>query len=61
MMLPHNRLVIGRDDNVVLVDFTPRRPDPPAPLFPGANALRQRRQTESESDFLVAPVKAAAG
>lgn len=31
--------VVGRDNNVVVVDFT-RKPDPPAPRFPGANALR---------------------
>jgi hypothetical protein len=61
MLLPHHRFVIGRDDNVVLVDFTPRMPDPPAPLFPGANALRQRPETESESQFLAGPLKAVAG
>ena len=33
-----NRYVIGREDNVVLVDF--RQTDPPAPHFPGAGALR---------------------
>jgi hypothetical protein len=31
--------VIGRDRNVVVVDFA-GRPEPPAPQFPGANALR---------------------
>ena len=30
--------VIARADNVLVVDF--RRPDPPAPQFPGAGALR---------------------
>ena len=34
-----DRYVVGRDRNVVLVDFG-RRPDPPAPRFPGAGALR---------------------
>jgi hypothetical protein len=33
---PH---VIAREDNVVRVDFS-REPDPPAPRFPGAAALR---------------------
>lgn len=31
--------VIGRDGNVIRVDFR-RNPDPPAPKFPGAAALR---------------------
>ena len=34
-----DRYVIARDGNVVRVDFARRR-DPPAPLFPGAGALR---------------------
>jgi hypothetical protein len=34
-----NRFVIGRENNVVRVDFS-REPDPPAPKFPGAGALR---------------------
>jgi hypothetical protein len=34
-----NKCVIGRDDNVVMVDFK-RKPEPPAPRFPGASALR---------------------
>jgi hypothetical protein len=33
------RYVIARESNVVRVDFT-RRPDPPAPRFPGAGGLR---------------------
>jgi hypothetical protein len=33
-----SRYVIGREDNVVVVDF--RRTNPPAPHFPGAGALR---------------------
>ena len=32
------RYVVGREDNVVIVDF--RRPDPPPPHFPSAGALR---------------------
>jgi hypothetical protein len=33
------RYVISRESNVVRVDFA-RKPDPPAPRFPGAGALR---------------------
>ena len=36
------RYVIGRENNVVLVDF--REPDPPDPKFPGAGALRGGRE-----------------
>ena len=32
--------IIGRDRNVVVVDFA-GKPEPPAPQFPGANALRE--------------------
>jgi hypothetical protein len=39
------RYVIARENNVVLVNFR-RDPDPPAPRFPGAGALR----LESEID-----------
>jgi hypothetical protein len=35
-----NRFVIGRENNVVRVDFR-RDPDPPAPRFPGASGLRE--------------------
>lgn len=34
-----SRFVIDRENNVVRVDFS-RDPDPPAPGFPGAGALR---------------------
>jgi hypothetical protein len=40
MWLMKNRSVIGRESNVVLVDFN-RKPDPPAPTFPGASGLRE--------------------
>jgi hypothetical protein len=40
-----NRFVIGRDNNVVRVDFG-RDPDPPAPTFPGANGLREVRDVD---------------
>lgn len=35
-----NRLIVGRENNVVRVDFRPD-PDPPAPKFPGASGLRE--------------------
>jgi hypothetical protein len=41
------RFVIARENNVVLVDF--RRPDPPAPDFPGAGGLRALKGPEDES------------
>jgi hypothetical protein len=34
------RCIIGRNSNVVIVDFA-GKPEPPAPRFPGANALRE--------------------
>jgi hypothetical protein len=37
-----DRYVIERQNNVLVVDF--RRPDPPAPNFPGAGALRAGAQ-----------------
>jgi hypothetical protein len=40
-----DRYVIGRENNVVVVDF--RRPDPPTPKFPGAGALRAAGSTVS--------------
>jgi len=50
--------VIRRAENVVLVDFT-RHPEPPAPRFPGAGALRERDTAEEESQFLRDPPKMA--
>ena len=38
-----SRYVIARERNVVSVDFR-REPDPPAPRFPGAAALRNDTQ-----------------
>jgi len=38
-----DRYVISREGNVVRVDFA-RPPDPPAPQFPGAGALRTQDQ-----------------
>lgn len=40
-----NTCVIDRRDNVLVVDFT-RRSEPPAPRFPGANALREKTTEE---------------
>ena len=40
-----NTYIIGRDDNVLVVDFT-RGPEPPAPRFPGANGLRGKVTAE---------------
>ena len=34
-----DRYIVGRDDNVVHVDFG-HEPDPPTPTFPGAGSLR---------------------
>jgi hypothetical protein len=39
-MMAANRYVIARESNVVQVNFRPE-PDPPAPKFPGASALRK--------------------
>jgi hypothetical protein len=39
MLSAINRYVIGRENNVIRVNFC-REPDPPAPCFPGANGLR---------------------
>lgn len=41
MLPPFKGRVIGREQNIVLVDFS-REPDPPAPRFPGANGSRER-------------------
>ena len=48
-----DRYVIGRERNVVRVDFS-RRPEPPGPTFPGAGALRS-------CAALFQPADAAAG
>jgi hypothetical protein len=43
MMSPRLRhAIISLDSNVVRVDFS-RKPEPPAPTFPGAGALRNAR------------------
>ena len=45
MRLTKIERVIGRDRNVLLVDFS-RQPEPPAPRFPGAVGLRAIRDQE---------------
>ena len=40
MQCKSGRFVIGRENNVLRVDFS-RDPDPPAPKFPGAGGLRE--------------------
>jgi hypothetical protein len=40
-----NTCIIGRNDNVVVVDFTRRR-EPPTPRFPGASGLRENAAEE---------------
>jgi hypothetical protein len=56
-----NRYIVARDRNVVRVRFDRRDPDPPAPTFPGAAALRQYRgdgTVEAGGDMLLRPGKA---
>ncbi len=48
-----DRYVIARENNVVVVDF--RRPDPPAPHFPGAGALRSNETAESDFSGSLGP------
>jgi hypothetical protein len=43
-----DRHVVGRKDNIVIVNF--RAPDPPTPCFPGAGALRSAVVAEHDSD-----------
>ena len=54
-----DRFVIERESNVLRVDFH-REPDPPAPRFPGAGALRSQKPS-SESIEAMMSVRAAAG
>ena len=46
MLLSKETCVIRRANNVALVDFN-RKPEPPEPRFPGANALRSNATEES--------------
>jgi hypothetical protein len=49
--------IIGRNDNVLLVDFT-RGPEPPAPRFPGASGLRDK--AIEEGPLRLAPTRRVA-
>jgi len=42
--------VIGRNGNIVVVDFS-REPNPPAPRFPGASGLRMPSDDEPRTSF----------
>jgi hypothetical protein len=42
-----DRHVVGREDNVVIVDF--RNPESPPPYFPGGGALRIAVVTDDET------------
>jgi len=44
--------VIGRNGNIVVVDFS-REPNPPAPRFPGASGLRKQSDGELTAPFTV--------
>jgi hypothetical protein len=48
-----NGRIVGRDANVVLVDFS-RQPDPPIPRFPGANGLRERNCEKLRNELFTA-------
>ena len=52
-----NRYVIARERNVVRVDFR-SEPDPPAPKFPGAAALRNSVCCEPADFFDSIPITA---
>jgi hypothetical protein len=49
-----NERVIGREGNIVLVDFS-REPHPPAPRFPGANGRREPSCEETSFEPLAGP------
>lgn len=55
-----DRRVIGRESNIVRVDFS-REPDPPAPCFPGANGLRLSDAERDGTDAWTAAAILAAG
>ncbi len=53
--------VLGREGNIVLVDFG-RKPHPPAPRFPGASGLRERSDRDFDLNFeSFAPSRARCG
>lgn len=53
-----DRYVIGRDQNVVRVNFA-RDPEPPTPPFPGAGALRLRAWAPQPEGFVSVKAEAA--
>jgi hypothetical protein len=53
------RYVIARESNIVRVDFN-RKPDPPAPRFPGGRGLRAE-DDESETTSASFPTKVPNG
>jgi hypothetical protein len=60
MRLATNLHVIGRQDNILLVDFS-KRPEPPAPRFPGAAGLRAVGPDEPASVFSRPPPRPVCG
>jgi hypothetical protein len=46
-----NDRVIARNNNVLLVDFS-RKPEPPAPRFPGAGGLREEGYQGCETTLI---------
>jgi hypothetical protein len=48
--------VIGRNGNIVVVDFS-REPNPPAPRFPGASGLREASQNDQDEFPFGGPCK----
>jgi len=52
MSLIKYRHIIGRENNVVRVDFA-HESDPPAPKFPGANGLRPAKKEEWEAQCML--------
>jgi hypothetical protein len=52
-----DRYVIGREHNVVRVDFT-RNAEPPTPPFPGAGAMRPCALPSAPTDFFSTSIKA---
>jgi hypothetical protein len=53
MSLIKYRHIIGRENNVVQVDFG-HESDPPAPKFPGASGLRPVKKEEWEQQSMLA-------
>ena len=49
-MVRRNSHVTRRENNVLEVDFS-REPDPPAPRFPGASALRELTEGGREAEW----------